>query len=73
MRTDGALNVSGMVTGPGWPAATGPRLGTAIQPGGDESKEALASANNQPDSIASANEKPEDPRVVVVGGGQTGG
>ena len=64
--------MSGMVS-PGWPAATGPGLGIAIQPCGDESNEALASANNQPDSIASTNERAENPRVVVVvGGGQTG-
>ena len=67
MRTGGALRVSGMVS-PGWPAETGPGLGTAIQP--FESKVALASANNQADSIASASER-ADPRVVVVGG-QTG-
>ena len=52
--------MSGMVS-PGWPAATGPRLGTAIQPCGDESSVALASANER-----------ADPGVVVVVGGHTG-
>ena len=61
--------MSGMVS-PGWSAARGPGLGTAIQPCRVESKVALANANNQGDSIASASER-ADPRVVVVGG-QTG-
>ena len=56
---------------PGWPAVTEPRLGTAIQPCGDERNVALESANNQADSIASTTNERADPRVVVVGG-QTG-
>jgi len=55
MRTGGALHVSGMVS-PGWPAATGPGLGTAIQPCGEESNVALASASNET----------ADPKVRVV-------